>query len=330
MSQHTREICIFTLAQSSLKEVEHDTALLREHIVRTLLYYDIFNYPLKAEEVLRFLGTAETDLLFIRRELDSLVEEQRLYRFGEFYSVEDNPGHIARRVKGNEEAERHLPIAVKKAKLIARFPFVRAVLASGSLSKGYMDEKSDLDFFIITHPRRLWIARMLLVMYKRFFLFNSHKYFCVNYFIDTEHLEIEEKNLFTATELGTAIPLYGPHLYRALLENNAWLLSFFPNYRPRDTDNATPARSGWFKNLLEKTINLFGGDRLEHYFMQMTWQRWMMMYGKKYGASDFQVAFKTKNHVSKNHPRHYQKKVVTLYLEKVRAYSEKFNLSWKV
>ena len=96
-----------------------------------------------------------------------------------------------------------------------------------------MDEKSDLDFFIITAPKRLWIARTLLVMYKRFFLFNSHKYFCVNYFVDEDHLEIEEKNLFTATELATVIPLYGQVHYTNLLKANPWLKRFFPNYTPR-------------------------------------------------------------------------------------------------
>src|SRR5690606_3777846 len=103
--------------------------------------------------------------------------------------------------RGNLMANKFSDIARKKAKLISQFPFVRGVMASGSLSKGYADEKSDIDFFIITIPNRLWIARTLLVLYKRIFLLNSHKFFCVNYFVDEKHLGIEEKNLFTATEL---------------------------------------------------------------------------------------------------------------------------------
>jgi hypothetical protein len=313
-----------------LKEVEYDTTVLQEHILRTLLYYDIFNYPLKADEVLRFLGTRHTQVDILRQELDHLVSEGQIFRFGEFYSISDNASNIERRQHGNREAERCLHLAFKKAKLISRFPFVRAVLASGSLSKGYMDEKSDLDFFIITKPGRLWIARMLLVMYKRIFLFNSHKYFCVNYFIDTDHLEIEEKNLFTATELATAIPLYGREHYLKLHQQNAWVLNFFPNYTPRPTADVAPSVVGRFKGLLEKAINVFGGNRLEEHFMKLTWERWMKMYGQQYGQQDFKVAFKTKNYASKNHPRHYQKKVVTLYTEKVKAHSQKFNLTWKV
>ena len=313
-----------------MKEVEHDISLLHEHIIRTLLYYDIFNYPLKAEEVFRFLGTSHADQPFIRHELEHLASQRLIFRFGDFFSIQNNEDNIMRRTKGNQEAERYLILARRKAKLIARFPFVRAVLASGSLSKGYMDESSDLDFFIITHPGRLWIARMLLVMYKRIFLLNSYKYFCVNYFVDTEHLEIEEKNLFTATELATVIPLYGAEFYHELLEGNRWLLKFFPNYKPRSSDEVPANRPGGMKKFMESCINVMGGNRIERYFMQKTLQRWMNVYGKKYDRQDFEVAFKTKNHASKNHPRHYQKKIITLYLQKVKEYSQKFNLSWEV
>ena len=99
--------------------------------------------------------------------------------------------------------------ALRNARLIFHFPFTRAIMISGSLSKNYADEASDVDYFIIVKPGRLWIARTLLIIYKRIFLMNSKKYFCVNYFIDEDHLEIEEKNLFTAVELTTLIPIHG-------------------------------------------------------------------------------------------------------------------------
>ena len=86
-----------------------------------------------------------------------------------------------------------------------------------------MDEHSDLDFFIITKPNRLWIARMLLALYQKIVLLNSHKYFCVNYFVDEHHLAIEEKNLYTATELSTLIPLYGKEYYPQLMMANHWI-----------------------------------------------------------------------------------------------------------
>lgn len=331
VSEHIQKNLLkFSPIHLLLKEVAQDISTLHESIIRTLLYYDIFNYPLKTEEVFRFLGTSSDDQIFIRHELEYLARQGRIFRFGDLFSIQNNECNVVRRLKGNLEAERCLGLAKQKAALIARFPFVRAVLASGSLSKGYMDQSSDLDFFIITQPGRLWIARMLLVLYKRIFLFNSYKYFCVNYFIDTDHLEIEEKNLFTATELATIIPLYGAEHYLGLQDANSWLLTFFPNYSPRSCDDVPASKTGRGKKFLEKIINVLGGDGLEERFMKMTWQRWMSVYGAKYTRQDFDVAFKTKKHASKNHPRHYQKKVIALYLQKIKDYSQKFNLSWKV
>jgi len=219
------------------------------------------------------------------------------------------------------EAEKCLLVAQKKAKLISKFPFVRGVLASGSLSKGYMDEKSDIDFFIITAPRRLWIARTLLVLYKRLFLGGSHKHFCVNYFVDEDHLEIEEKNLFTATELATVIPLYGSELYSKLIETNDWLKGFFPNHVARSTENVPKPTETTFKKFLETLINACLANKIESYFKSLTMKRWKKLYETQYSKSDFDIAFKSKAYASKNHPQHFQRKVMEIYAEKLKLFN---------
>ncbi len=304
-------------------------APLAESILRTILYYDIFNYPLKADEVYRFLPTKHLPKSTIEFELKELSAKGYIFQFGDLFSVQNKNELAQRRIAGNDEATKLLEVAKRKGKFISSFPFVRGVLASGSLSKGYMDENSDLDFFIITKPGRLWIARMILVLYKRVFLFNSHKYFCVNYFVDTDHLEIEEKNLFTATELATVIPLCSPDLYIKLLRNNAWLPQFFPNFTQRPVDTVQSTSNGSIKKLLEGIIDIAGGNRWENYFMKLSLKRWEHIYREHYKKDDFQVAFKSKKHASKNHPRHFQKKVIELYQEKIDSFGKKFNIAWK-
>ena len=292
---------------------------LDEQILRTLLYYDIFHYPLTRGEVHKFLG-APADESIITSRLGYLRDHQIIFQFDEFFSLENDRHSIDRRVKGNLKAKEFLILAQKKATFISKFPFVRGVLASGSLSKGYMDDQSDLDFFIITKPGRLWIARTLLVFYKRLFLLNSHKYFCVNYFVDEDHLEIEEKNLFTATELATVIPLCGATQYQRLHGANSWLREFFPNFFKRSTDNVPETALLWTKSVLEGFINLCFGNSIEKYFHHITCSRWKRLYGKNYSASDFKVAFKSKSYASKNHPRNFQRTVVEIYDEKLRSF----------
>jgi hypothetical protein len=299
---------------------------LREHVLETLTYYDIFNYPLRRREILRFLQVSSSNEDLIQHALDTLCQENLIFRFDDFFSIQNNVALIDRRRKGNEEAKRFLPLARKKARLIACFPFVRAVMASGSLSKGYMDENSDLDFFIVTEPGRLWITRILLVMYKRIFLFNSHKYFCVNYFVDTQHMEIEEKNLFTATELATVIPLYGGEYFVTLFESNTWIKKFFPNHEPRPVQNVAASKSNGMKKILEGIINLTFPNQLNNFFMQVTLRRWKRLYQKDYPTAEFKVAFKTKHYASKTHPKNYQRKIMDLYEDKLKEINQRLSM----
>ncbi|MBY0433065.1 MAG: hypothetical protein K2U26_03045 [Cyclobacteriaceae bacterium] len=295
------------------------TSPLAESIIKTVLYYDIFNYPLTQSEIVRSLSTDQFSTVELERELDELVRQSIIFKLGEFYSLQNNPELAARRVKGNALAKKYMIVAQEKARLIFSFPFVRSVMVSGSLSKGYADDASDIDFFIITSPGRLWIARTLLVMYKRIFLFNSHKYFCVNYFMDDQHLEVEEKNLFTATELVTLVPMYGKHYFEHLLNRNTWVRQYFPNLQEEHMTNEE-APIGQIKKGLEWLLNRCAPQALDRFFMTLTLKRWKNNYGHSHASDEFRVAFKTNRHVSKNHPQNYQKKIVDQYEKKLHTF----------
>jgi hypothetical protein len=299
-----------------------------QSVLKALLYYDIFNYPLTSREVYINLPTNHVTEKEIDCTLNELCSRGCVFKLGNFYSVQNNNDLIERREKGNQQAQKFFYLAQRQADRIYSFPFVRSVMASGSLSKNYMDEESDLDFFIITSPGRLWIARMLLIMYKRIFLFNSHKRFCVNYFVDEDHLEIEEKNIFTATELTTLMPLAGKKYYPLLFSKNTWTQTFLPNRCASSTENENADASRILKKGTESLINFLGGDKLDNLFMNLTLKRWQRLYNKKYEESDFKIAFKTKKYVSKNHPNFYQKTVIDTYKSKLESFGKKLNIQW--
>jgi hypothetical protein len=300
-------------------EFENFLTPLQQAILRTLLYYDIFKYPLNADEIHLFLGSKIVDRSSFNAALSALKDCGAIYEFENFLSVNPDSSLVDRRKKGNKLAEKFLGMARKKATLISKFPFVRGVMASGSLSKGYVDERSDIDFFIVTVPNRLWIARTLLVLYKRVFLLNSHKYFCVNYFVDETHLGIEEKNLFTATELATVLPLYGSKQYYDLHDANYWLKNFFPNFKLRRTDEVPLASTSWKKRWLETFLNLFGNS-FERFCHRITLQRWRKLYEQSYSSADFDIAFKSRPYASKNHPTNFQRVVMERYEDKLKHY----------
>src|SRR5258708_24238302 len=156
-------------------------------LLRAIMYFDVFNYPITAQEAHAFApGIIENKTY--EAALENLVAEKIIFQFGKFYSIQNNHELAERRRRGNLLAEEKMETARRYSRLISSFPFVLAVLLSGSISKGFMEESSDIDFFIITEAKRLWIVRCALAVFRRVFLFNSHKNLCTNYFIDTENL----------------------------------------------------------------------------------------------------------------------------------------------
>jgi len=137
---------------NAVRQTSYSEAV-EKHFLRALLYFDIFNYPLTAVEVARYSPAIVN--FSPDRFLEDLVSRKMLFRFENFYALQEDPQIALRRLKGNALAEKKMKTAKKFSYLVSLFPFVRAVMLSGSISKGYMDERSDIDYFIVTETNRL-------------------------------------------------------------------------------------------------------------------------------------------------------------------------------
>ena len=286
-------------------------------LLGALWYFEIFQYPLSREELFRFANCPDLPISEFDAKLDELIEEGAVFAFGPFFQTRNEPAWEARRYDLNRRADAFLPVARHMARLIGAFPFVRAVFVSGSLSKHCMPADGDIDYFLITEPGRLWLARTLLVLFKKLFLLDSHKYFCVNYFIDTEHLEIEDKNLFTATETLTLLPLYGQEWFERFSAANGWAQTYLPNYPWRRDEAALPHRRGFLKRCLEGLLNGRLGAWLDTRVMRLTVAYWRRKF-RQFDQRTFDHALRSRRYVSKHHPLNFQRKVMAAYAERVR------------
>ena len=246
----------------------------KESILKVLVYFDIFRYPLTRKEIESFL-----DKSYSQDELDysfhDMVTSGRIFQHCEFFCLQNDISLVEIRRKGNIQAT----ILVEKAKQIARllykFPYVRAIGLSGSVSKNFADENSDIDYFLITKANRLWIARTLLVIFRKNpFLKNREKYYCMNYFVDEEDLVIKEKNIYTATELFTLLPLAGNASLKRFFEKNSWSYSYFPNRALPIVNEEINFKDPWFKKLAEFFLNNKLGSWLDNYLFKLTTARW--------------------------------------------------------
>ncbi|NWG28611.1 MAG: nucleotidyltransferase domain-containing protein [Ignavibacteriaceae bacterium] len=299
---------------------------LRKSILRTLAYYDIFSYPLTASEIYYNLGDNHTNVDEILNELQSLYSANIVFKRGEFFLLNNDEKYFHRRTTGNILAQKRLKTARKVSGFISRFPFIRGILLSGSISKGFMEEDSDIDYFVITHPNRVWFSRLMLMMFKKLFLFNSKKIFCINYFVDSETLEIQEKNIFTATELVTLLPTFGKSIYDQLYEKNLWVKEYYPNFPKRDTNDVLDRKNGIMKSFLEWLFGRRIGDKLDDFAMAL-FDWFNRNKYKNYDREDFTLAFKSSKKESKHHPKFFQKKVLQEFEQKIKSLEEKLNIS---
>jgi hypothetical protein len=311
----------------SSASAEPVTRLLAAPVLKTLLYYDLFRFPLTAEEIHRHCSVKGCTVALIEEELRHLVQDGKVFQSGRFYSVNASPEIFTRRLAGNRMAEAALKKAFRRSRLIARFPFVRSVCISGSLSKNYFDKTTDIDFFIITEPRRLWLCRTLLILYKKIFLLNSKKYFCVNYFIDSENLTIPDKNIFTATEVITLLPASNYEFYRKFYEANDWVNDYFPNSAPRLYNGTREAASPFPRRAAEKILGGQLGEWLDVFFYRKTWRHWKKKFGYL-NRKEFEVNMRSRRSVSKHHPQGFQFQVLRSYEARLKEFEQQHRFSF--
>src|SRR5882757_10031709 len=216
---------------------------LRSSILKVLAYFDLFNYPVSAEEILFFLDQ-DVQAPELDRVLEALIAGKYLFRLDRFYSLRDDPRAAERRIRGNKHAAELLVIADRVSRFLYQFPYVRGIGISGSLSKHFADENADIDYFIITRSNRLWIARSFMHLFKKWsFLTGKQHWYCMNYYVDEEALEIKERNIFTATEMITLLPASGNGGLVKFFDANDWTAHYFPHYRTRQKEAKGPVPS---------------------------------------------------------------------------------------
>lgn len=274
------------------------------NILKSLIYFSLFDHPLTEDEIFRFSSISTKNKL--QEDINTLVNSGVIKRFDNFLLYKNNSYQVTKRLNGSKNAKNVMPKVKKVAAFIAKFPFVEGVAISGSLSKGYYDAESDFDFFIITQAKRVWLTRVLIALYKRIFLKNSYKEFCVNYFVSTETLEIEEKNRFTATEIVTIIPLYGMSIFKRFYDKNKWVLNYFPNYNLQSSlKQLKEIKKHKRRFIFEGLLNNFIGKAMNYLCMRIVTRRWKYKY-----KTSTNNPYKSKKEISKHHPDNFQEQVI--------------------
>jgi len=308
---------LYPLISKNLSEI-------KENILATLAYFDLFNYPLTRGEVYLFL-TKKHPYEQFEDALECLTLGGLIYQFDKFYTLKNDHLLAVRRTEGNAKAAELIKIAKKVGSILIRFPYVRGIAISGSLSKNFADDYSDIDLFIITAKNRLWIARTIMHCFKKLtFLINKQHYFCMNYYIDEQQLEILEKNIYTAIEVGTLIPLQGDTVLEKFYAANTWTRTYLPNKNMR-ISSAKPIKASFIKSFTEWLLNNEAGNAIDNMLMKITAGRWLKKtHLKKLNSHGIVMGMDTGKHYAKPEPKNFQSKLLARYENKVALLLREF------
>jgi hypothetical protein len=200
-------------------------------ILRTVLYADVFNFPMTAAEIQHFLiSDRPTTCAQIERALqDSSLLRQHLIQSRGYVALAGRSELIDERIQREQASDYLWPLAMRYGTWLGCLPFVRMVALTGALAmRNAAARTDDLDYLIVTAPHRVWLARAFAILVVRLVKLRG-VVICPNYVLAEDALEQDQKDLFIAHEIAQMIPVYGEAVYRRFRAANRWSDEDLPN-----------------------------------------------------------------------------------------------------
>src|SRR3989339_985416 len=133
---------------------------MEKTVIKTLIYAEIFNYPLKINEIHKWLIGRKATLRQVEKALEKLKKDKKS---GEYYFLKANGSRIRQRKISELCSDRYLRKARLIAQLLKIIPWIKLAGISGGLAVNNADKSDDIDFFIITAKKRIYLCRILIL-----------------------------------------------------------------------------------------------------------------------------------------------------------------------
>ncbi len=258
---------------------------IRNNILATLSYYDIFDFPLKAEEVLiylinfKHLNIADDGSLIkledIKKNLDQLILDNVIGLRDGYYFLFNREYIVPLRLKRQTLAKRKWKIIKRTVRWLSLLPYMRLIFAFGSLAMNNTNELSDLDVLIVVKHGRIWLSRFLIlgmlavlgVRRKGSDLVAPDK-ICPGHFITDQSLNLSFGSLYNAMNYVNLIPVYvrDDYIIDRFNNENKWILDYL--YHP-NIKNKSILNPGWTR-VFSKVAEIILDTRIGSWFEKLT------------------------------------------------------------
>ncbi len=233
------------------KEIADDIRIKPElvnSIMRAIRFYDIFDFPLMAEEVMEYLYKYSNPLHIkeLIATLDHLVEHDELTKLKDYYVLPGRESIIETRKTHKFISEKFWNRTKLYGQYMRSVPFVKMIAVCNNLAYDNPRVESDIDLFIVIKSGRMWLARFIITLILQFYGVRRHGNkisgrFCLSFFVTENKLDmsafaIEPEDPYLAYWVKNLAPIYGEPTFAVFKEQNSkWLSSYGLRFSPNLT-----------------------------------------------------------------------------------------------
>lgn len=207
-------------------------------ILKTLAYFDYFNYPLKAWEIHKWLIQKKGSLTQVEKTLSRMGG---LSHKGGYWFLSGRKGLVKNRLEKEKISRKHLLSAKMIAGILKMIPWIKLIGISGNLAVMGSSKKDDIDFFVITSKNRIWLSRLFLIFLttltglrrkRREKLLSASGKICINLILEVDNLAQKSRNIYLAHEVLQMHLLWQrDEVYSKFLHDNNWAFKYLPNWK---------------------------------------------------------------------------------------------------
>jgi hypothetical protein len=197
-------------------------------IAASVIYASLYDYPLTLDQLHETLIESDQLPSEILATFQSSVRLPQIveYRDGFFFPA-GREDLIAERRHREARSRAFLDHCRPVLRVITALPFTRMVALSGSVAHRNLERGGDLDLFVITRGRRVWMVTVAILLITK--LFGRRRIVCANFVVADTHLELEQQDLFTANQVIHLEPLIGGEMLDDFVGANPFVRTFYPN-----------------------------------------------------------------------------------------------------
>lgn len=293
---------------------------LRESILKTIIYSDIFDYPLTIDEIWRFLiGDRKISKESIKREIKSC----NLIRYVDkkWFLIGKTDKFIKKRLRREKESKKKYKVVGKAVRYLSYIPSIYLIGISGALAMGNASLKDDIDLFVITKNNSIFTTRLITILLldllgirrKRGKQNVSNK-ICLNMIIDETVLSLptQRQDLYNAHEVVQMMPLFEREdMYQNFIKANIWVKKFLPN--------ALTYRFPLIKKQIfaDSFLSIFLNFILRFSVLELLAKKLQL-----YFINQHKTVETVSDHLLAFHPYDYKRKILSEYAKRLKLYEK--------